>query len=108
MENGSQRVIIELKGVEKTYFLEGDNQVHALRGVDLSIRQGSFVAIMGPSGSGKTTLGKTLLRLAPLTAGQIIYAGQDISRVNAADLHHLRARIQMIFQDPYASLSPRL
>jgi putative ABC transport system ATP-binding protein len=56
MQNGSQRVIIELKGVEKTYFLEGDNQVHALRGVDLSIKQGSFVAIMGPSGSGKSTM----------------------------------------------------
>src|SRR5262245_10644259 len=56
MKNGSPRVIIQLEQVQKTYFLEGDNQVHALCGVDLKIEEGSFVAIMGPSGSGKSTM----------------------------------------------------
>lgn len=98
----------EQPGLLEQLWRRQNGAVRAVDDVSLDIQRGEVVGLVGESGSGKTTLGKTLLRLAPLTAGRIIYAGQDISQVNAADLRRLRARIQMIFQDPYASLSPRL
>ena len=99
MQNGSQRVIIELKGVEKTYFLEGDNQVHALRGVDLNIKQGSFVAIMGPSGSGKSTMLNLLGCLDRPTAGAYLLGGTDVSRMDDDTLSRVRGQqVGFIFQ----------
>ena len=99
MENGSPRVIIELKGVEKTYFLEGDNQVHALRGVDLNIKQGSFVAIMGPSGSGKSTMLNLLGCLDRPTAGAYLLGGTDVSRMDDDTLSRVRGQqVGFIFQ----------
>lgn len=99
MQNGSERVIIELKGVEKTYFLEGDNQVHALRGVDLKIFQGSFVAIMGPSGSGKSTMLNLLGCLDRPTAGHYLLGGTDVSRMHDDDLSRVRGQqVGFIFQ----------
>lgn len=99
MQNGSQRAIIELKAVEKTYFLEGDNQVHALRGVDLSIYQGSFVAIMGPSGSGKSTMLNLLGCLDRPTAGAYLLGGTDVSRMDDDTLSRVRGQqVGFIFQ----------
>ena len=99
MQNGSQRVIIELKGVEKTYFLEGDNQVHALRGVDLNIKQGSIVAIMGPSGSGKSTMLNLLGCLDRPTAGAYLLGGTDVSRMDDDTLSRVRGQqVGFIFQ----------
>jgi oligopeptide/dipeptide ABC transporter ATP-binding protein len=82
--------------------------VRAVDEVSLNIQRGEVIGLVGESGSGKTTLGKAILRLVPLTGGQIIYNGQDITQVNSAELRRLRSRMQMIFQDPYSSLSPRL
>jgi oligopeptide/dipeptide ABC transporter ATP-binding protein len=76
--------------------------------VTLSVRPGEVIGLVGESGSGKTTLGKTILRLTPLTDGQIIFGGQDISHARGEVVRRLRGRMQMIFQDPYSSLSPRL
>jgi oligopeptide/dipeptide ABC transporter ATP-binding protein len=82
--------------------------VRAVDEVSLNIPRGEVIGLVGESGSGKTTLGKTILRLVPLTGGQISYDGQDITHVSSTELRRLRARMQMIFQDPYSSLSPRL
>ncbi len=80
--------------------------VRAVDGVSLSLHEGETVGLVGESGSGKTTIGLACLRLAPVM-GRIVVAGKDLSRLNARDLRRLRAKMQMVFQDPYGSLSPR-
>ena len=81
--------------------------VRAVDGVDLQIRRGEIVGLVGESGSGKTTLGKALLGLVPTTGGRITYDGADVTAMDRRQLRPLRRRIQMIFQDAHASLSPR-
>ncbi len=82
--------------------------VKAVDGVDLAIRRGSTVALVGESGCGKTTLGKTLIRLLPPTAGEIRFDGRDLARLSETALHALRRDAQIVFQDPYSSLNPRM
>jgi peptide/nickel transport system ATP-binding protein len=82
--------------------------LRAVNGVDLDIRRGETVGLVGESGSGKTTLGKTLLRLITSTEGRILFEGKDITRLNESQVRPMRARMQMIFQDPFSSLSPRM
>ncbi len=82
--------------------------VRAVDGVDLEIRRGETLGLVGESGSGKTTLGRTILRLEDPTSGQTILFNEDISHLPEAKVRPLRARMQMIFQDPCSSLSPRL
>jgi peptide/nickel transport system ATP-binding protein len=82
--------------------------VHAVRGVDLAIAPGEVVALVGGSGSGKTTLGRALLRLAPISDGTLHFRGADVTHAKGADLLALRLAAQIVFQDPYASLDPRM
>jgi oligopeptide/dipeptide ABC transporter ATP-binding protein len=82
--------------------------VRAVDGVDLEIRRGEILGLVGESGSGKTTLGRTILGLAPATSGQVLFDGLDVTQLGGGDLRRLRRRMQMIFQDPHSSLSPRL
>ena len=81
--------------------------VRALDGVDIAVYRGETLAVVGESGSGKTTLGRTILRLEQPTAGEIVIDGQDITSLPQGKVRPLRLRMQMIFQDPVSSLSPR-
>ena len=103
----------------RTYFDEGGGLLARLTGrrrlpvravddVDLELRRGEVVGLVGESGSGKTTLGRAILGLAPATAGRIVFDGQDVAGLSRRRLRRLRRRAQMVFQDPYSSLSPRL
>jgi ABC-type oligopeptide transport system ATPase subunit len=99
--------LISAKGLEVTYRGRGASSVKVLHGIDVHIGQHETVGIVGESGSGKTTLGRALLRLVDVTAGSIIFDGQDITNLPEATMRPLRRRMQMIFQDPMASLNPR-
>ena len=82
--------------------------LRALDGVSLEIRRGETLALVGESGSGKTTAARTLIRLYTPSAGRIIFDGSDVTSVSGRALRGLRRRVQMVFQDPYASLNPRM
>lgn len=98
----------------KTYFPFGNRWlgtqqwIKAVDGVDLTIKRGEVLGLVGESGSGKTTLGKSILRLVDPTGGQIQFDGMDLMSINARTLRGLRRRMQIIFQDPYSSLNPRM
>jgi peptide/nickel transport system ATP-binding protein/oligopeptide transport system ATP-binding protein len=84
------------------------SHIRAVDGISFSIPAGATVGLVGESGSGKSTTGKALIRLAPVTAGSIVYNGQDLGRLSSKEFMGYRKRIQMIFQDPYNSLNPRM
>jgi len=81
--------------------------VKAVDGVDLDIEEGSTVGLVGESGCGKSTLGRALLRLSPITEGRVLFDGTDVASLRGQELRHQRQEMQMVFQDPLASLNPR-
>lgn len=99
--------LIETVELKKHFKLNGGAKLHAVDGINLKIYPGETVGVVGESGCGKSTLGRTILRLIEPSSGQIIYNGQDITKLGNSRMRELRKDLQIIFQDPYSSIDPR-
>ena len=100
--------ILQLEQISKVFHTDGGGRFRALKSVDLTIPQGSCVGIVGESGSGKSTLARVVCHLTAATGGNIIFKGQDITRLKGPALKRYYQQVQMIFQDPLGTFSPRM
>lgn len=113
-DTGESNVLLEVKNlkkyfpVRKGFFSKSISNVKAVDDVSFYISRGETLGLVGESGCGKTTCGRTVLKLYEPNSGQIIYNGKDISKFNKNDMREYRKKMQIIFQDPYASLDPRM
>ena len=107
------RPLLEVRALKKHFPLKGGlfglnrGNVYAVDGVSFSIAKGETLSLVGESGCGKSTVGKAILRLFPITAGEVLLDGARIDNVSAARLRPMRRRVQVVFQDPFSSLNPR-
>lgn len=103
-------VLLETKNLVKEFPIKGKKgqAVHAVSDVSLTLYKGETFALVGESGCGKSTLGRTMIRLLPQTSGQIFFEGKEITGLKDKEFAPYRRKMQMVFQDPYASLNPRL
>jgi oligopeptide/dipeptide ABC transporter ATP-binding protein len=107
-------VILRVKNLQKHYPIHGgifstkQGEVKAVADVSFDLRRGETLGLVGESGCGKSTLGRNLMRLEEPTAGSVLFEGNDLANCSKAELFDLRRNLQMIFQDPYSSLNPRL
>src|SRR5471032_1825238 len=99
--------LLAIEGLGKIFTM-GQQSIHAVQDVSLNIHRGEIVGIVGESGSGKTTFGRCVLRLTEPTQGKITFDGVNLTHLEGAPLRNMRRRMQMVFQDPYASLNPRM
>jgi peptide/nickel transport system ATP-binding protein/oligopeptide transport system ATP-binding protein len=113
-ENGHKKDLVEVKNLVKYFPVRGGllqrvvAWVQAVDNVSFTIKEGETLGLVGESGCGKTTVGRTLLRLIPATGGAVLYDGQDVLKANAREIKALRRNMQIIFQDPFSSLDPRM
>ena len=104
---GQDKVLLEVNHLKK-YFPARMGQNHAVDDVTFTIKEGETIGIVGESGCGKSTLGRTIIRLQEPTDGQVLLEGKDITNVKGKELKAVREKMQIIFQDPYSSLNPRM
>lgn len=99
--------LLEVKHLKK-YFNTPKGMLHAVDDVSFSIEKGRTMGVVGESGCGKSTLGRTIIHLQDSTDGQIFFEGKDITRVKKKELHRINEEMQIVFQDPFSSLNPRM
>ncbi|MEA3344956.1 MAG: dipeptide ABC transporter ATP-binding protein [Chloroflexota bacterium] len=108
------QVLVEVKDLKKYFpitrgvFQRHVGDIKAVDGLSFHIRRGETLGLVGESGCGKSTTGLTILQLYQPTAGRVYFEGEDLTQLRGGELRHMRQRMQMIFQDPYASLNPRM
>jgi oligopeptide transport system ATP-binding protein len=101
-------IVLEVKNLTKHFPISGRKTVYAVDGLDFALRRGSTLGLVGESGCGKSTAARTLIRIYEPTAGEIFWHGKNVTNLSQKELKPLRKQIQMIFQDPYASLNARM
>lgn len=99
--------LLEVKHLKK-YFSTNKGVVHAVDDVSFSLEEGKTMGVVGESGCGKSTLGRTIIHLQEATDGQVLFQGKDVTHVKGRELDKLRDNMQIVFQDPYSSLNPRM
>ncbi|MCH8622082.1 ABC transporter ATP-binding protein [Undibacterium sp. TS12] len=108
---GDEEIVLEVKDLGKSFYSRegffGKKEFKAVEGVSFKLARGKTLGVVGESGSGKTTVGLTLMRLHQATSGQALFEGKDILSMSNKEFHQYKRRIQIIFQNPYASLNPR-
>ena len=114
INSSEQKPLLKVENLTVTYglggglFGAGQKKFNAVNNVSFEIGKGEIVGLVGESGSGKTTTGRAIIRLAPISAGKIFYDGVEISKLSEKEFLPYRKKIQMIFQDPFNSLNPRM
>jgi peptide/nickel transport system ATP-binding protein len=112
VQAGDAAILLRLENVDKVFvkktMMGKKSYIHAVRGITLDIQRGEALGIVGESGCGKSTLASLIIRLETLTRGKIILDGTDVTSLKEKDLRPLRRFVQIVFQDPYSSLSPRM
>src|SRR6187455_1776078 len=105
----SSQDLVNVRGLVKHFPVEGsDDVVRAVDGVSFSIVRGETLGLVGESGCGKSTVGRCLLRLIEPTAGEVDFDGRDVLALGKSEMREIRREMQIVFQDPYASLNPRM
>lgn len=99
--------LLQTVGLKKYYKVKA-GELYAVDNINLSIQESQTLGVVGESGCGKTTLGRTILRLVPATSGQILFRGENILEYSGKQMHEMRRNMQIVFQDPYSSINPRM
>ncbi|NIS61163.1 MAG: ATP-binding cassette domain-containing protein, partial [Proteobacteria bacterium] len=100
--------LVEVKDLCKYFPVSRGRVLKAVDGVNFMIRRGQVLGLVGESGCGKTTIGRLILNLLPLTSGEVVFSGVKLHELSKDEMRKMRRRMQIVFQDPYASLNPRM